>query len=119
MSRRRGKGRPGTAPVRPWGREHEDRWVEGRGRVVRLLPDDDDDEVRHQRFVLRTESGQSLLVAHNLEVAERVPVGMADRVGFRGLYAWNALGGTVHWTHRDPRGGEEGGWIEFRRRRYG
>jgi hypothetical protein len=103
--------------MRRFGRRDEATWIEAGGRVVRLLPDDRE-EVRHQRFVVRTATGQNLLVAHNLEVSERVPLGMADRVGFRGLYAWNDLGGTVHWTHHDPRGEEEGGWIEFRRRRY-
>ena len=100
-----------------FGKRDEGTWIEARGRVVRLLTDDHE-VARHQRFVVRTAAGQDLLIAHNLEVSGRVPVGMADRVSFRGVYAWNDLGGTVHWTHHDPRGEEEGGWIEFRRRRY-
>ena len=90
-----------------------DEWIEDSGVVVRLLPDDDDDDP-HQRFVIRLSSGQTLLVAHNIELAERVPVGMGDRIGFRGVYEWNSQGGVVHWTHRDPQGGEEEGFIRFR-----
>lgn len=79
---------------------------------------DDNDESRHQRFVVQLPGKQTVLVANNLDVSTRVPVGMGDRVGFRGLYEWNDLGGLVHWTHDDPRGEEEGGWIRYRRKVY-
>ena len=68
--------------------------------------------------MIRLNSGQTLLVAHNVDIAERVPVGIGDRVEFRGLYEWNPQGGVVHWTHRDPQGGEEEGFIRFRDRTY-
>ena len=44
------------------------------------------------------------------------PLGMGDRVHVRGMYEWNDLGGLVHWTHHDPQGFEEGGWIRYRRK---
>jgi len=59
-----------------------------------------------------------VLIAHNLELSSRVPVGMGDRVRFRGLYEWNDLGGLVHWTHADPLGIETGGWVRFRDKDY-
>ena len=93
------------------------RWIEDSGRVVRLLPDDDD-ESQHQRFVVSLRRGQTLLIAHNIDVAERIPVALGDRLQFRGLYEWNDLGGLVHWTHRDPMGVEDGGWVRHRRRVY-
>lgn len=43
---------------------------------------------------------------------------MGDRVAVRGLYEWNDLGGLVHWTHDDPLGDEEGGWVKYRRKLY-
>ena len=93
-----------------------DEWIEDSGVVTRLLNDDDDSP--HQRFVVRLASGQSLLIAHNLELADRVPVGLGDRISFRGVYEWNSLGGVVHWTHRDPHGGAEDGFVRFRKKTY-
>jgi hypothetical protein len=68
--------------------------------------------------VLRTAGQQTLLIANNLDVGDRVPLGLGDRVRFRGLYEWNDLGGLVHWTHRDPMGIGDGGWIRHRRQIY-
>ncbi|HEX2138437.1 MAG TPA: DUF3465 domain-containing protein [Woeseiaceae bacterium] len=92
-------------------------WIEGSGVVRRLLPDDDDG-ARHQRFVLDLRNGQTVLLAHNLDLAQRVPLGLGDRVRFRGVYEWNDLGGLVHWTHHDPLGIEEGGFVRYRQRDY-
>ena len=92
-------------------------WVEDTGVVRRLLSDDNDDS-RHQRFVVKVRTGQTLLIAHNIDIASRVPIGVGDRVRFRGLYEWNDLGGLVHWTHHDPHGLEDGGWVRFRTREY-
>ena len=75
-------------------------------------------EPEHQRFVLSVGDGQTLLIAHNAELAGRIPLGLGDRVRFRGLFEWNAHGGLVHWTHADPMGHDEGGWVEFRKKRY-
>lgn len=94
-----------------------DEWIEDVGVVVRLFNENHDD-IPHQRFVVRLASGQTLLIAHNLDIADRVPVGVGDRVGFRGIYEWNPQGGVVHWTHHDPQGGEEEGLIRFRDRVY-
>ena len=94
-----------------------DRWIEDTGIVRRLVPDDDDGS-RHQRFVIRLSSGQTLLIAHNIDLADRIPLSLGDRVHFRGVYEWNDLGGLVHWTHHDPLGLEDGGWVRYRRREY-
>ena len=88
-------------------------WIEASGIVCRLMADDDDG-AKHQRFVLDMRNGQTLLIAHNIDLVRRVPLGMGDRIWFRGLYEWNELGGVVHWTHHDPHGAEEGGYIKFR-----
>jgi hypothetical protein len=95
----------------------EGRWIEDTGFVRRLLPDDDEGS-RHQRFVIQLRNRQTLLIAHNTEVAERVPLSLGDRIYFRGIYEWNDLGGLVHWTHRDPLGAEDGGWVRYRRKVY-
>lgn len=86
------------------------------GQVVKLLPDDRDGS-RHQRFLLRIEAGPTLLVAHNIDLAERVAVDPGVPLRLRGQYEWNARGGVLHWTHRDPDGEHPGGWIEVEGRR--
>ena len=92
--------------------------VEGRGSVVRLLADDEEGG-RHQRFILRLTSGQTLLIAHNIDVAPRARgVRVRDTVAFCGEYEWNELGGTIHWTHRDPGGEHVDGWLKHRGRIY-
>lgn len=94
-----------------------DEWIEASGVVEKLLGDDNDGS-RHQRFVLRTRLGQTLLVAHNIDLAKRVPLGLGDKVRFRGVYEWNERGGVVHWTHHDPMGRLAGGFVEHRGQRY-
>ena len=85
--------------------------VEGQGVVLKLLPDDNQGS-RHQRFIVRLESGQSILIAHNIDLASRVsPLSEGALVSFSGEYAWNPKGGVVHWTHRDPDGTHIAGWI--------
>ncbi len=85
---------------------------------MRRLLTDDNDGSRHQRFVLQLKNRDTLLLAHNIDLAQRVPLGMGDRIQFRGMYEWNELGGLVHWTHHDPHGVEDGGWILYRRKAY-
>ena len=85
--------------------------VQGSGTVVKLLADDTDG-ARHQRFIIRLESGQTLLVAHNIDVAPRVEgLAVGDGVAFGGVYEWSAEGGAIHWTHRDPDGPHAAGWL--------
>jgi hypothetical protein len=100
-----------------FGKHDSGKWIEGSGIVRRLVPDDNDGS-RHQRFVLDPRNGQTWLIAHNIDLAERIPLGVGDRIRFRGMYEWNELGGLVHWTHRDPLGVEDGGFVKFRRRTY-
>ena len=101
----------------PYAKADTGRWIEDTGYVRRLLADDDDGS-HHQRFVIRLSNGQTLLVAHNTDVAGRIPLSLGDRIRFRGIYEWNDLGGLVHWTHHDPLGMEDGGWVQYRRKLY-
>jgi hypothetical protein len=92
--------------------------VEGRGVVRRVLSDDNDGS-RHQRFVVGLASGQTLLIAHNIDLAPRV-VGLrkGDVVSFSGEYGWNPEGGVIHWTHRDPSERHPAGWIKHNGKLY-
>ena len=92
--------------------------VEGEGVVTRVLADDLDGS-RHQRFILELDSGQTVLIAHNIDLAPRVDgLRQGDSVRFNGVYEWNERGGTVHWTHRDPEGRHVAGWLEHKGRTY-
>ena len=92
--------------------------VQGSGTVTRVLSDDNDGS-RHQRFILRLPSGESLLIAHNIDLAPRVNgLREGDTVSFNGEYEWNDRGGVIHWTHHDPRGSHVDGWVEHDGQRY-
>jgi len=84
--------------------------------VIKTLGDDLEGS-RHQRFLIELSSGRILLVAHNIDLAKRVPLARGDDIRIRGQYEWNERGGVLHWTHRDPDGRHPGGWIEHDRRR--
>lgn len=102
---------------KPFEKSDTGNWIEVTGFVRRLLSDDNDGS-RHQRFILDIGDRRTVLVAHNIDLAERAPVGMGDRVRVRGMYEWNELGGLVHWTHHDPHGVEDGGYVRYRARVY-
>ncbi len=86
--------------------------IGGEGVVVRVLADDNDGS-RHQRFILRRASGQTLLIAHNIDIANRIEaLSSGDRVEFYGQYESNPEGGVIHWTHHDPDGNHVAGWLK-------
>ena len=86
--------------------------VEGQGVVRRLLSDDNEGS-RHQRFIVALASGQTLLIAHNIDLAPRiVNLREGDTVTFSGQYEWDPRGGRIHWTHHDPNNRHAPGWIK-------
>lgn len=92
--------------------------VSGRGTVIKLLPDDNEGS-RHQKFILELGNGQTLLVAHNIDLAPRIGnLQVGDELQFNGEYAWNPKGGVIHWTHHDPGGSHEAGWLRHRGKTY-
>ncbi len=88
--------------------------VSGEGIVIRTLPDDTKGS-QHQKFVLKLSSGQTLLISHNIDVAPRInSLREGDTVEFYGEYEWNSKGGVLHWTHHDPGGRHENGWLKHK-----
>ncbi|GEM_PF-1798 len=86
--------------------------VRGFGIVARILRDDNEGS-RHQKFILNLAQGQSLLIAHNIDLAPRIAgLNNGDRVEFFGEYEWSEQGGVLHWTHKDPQGRHENGWLK-------
>lgn len=81
------------------------------GTVSKILPDDNKGS-RHQRFIVDLQSGHTVLVAHNIDLAPRIGnLRVGDPITFSGQYEWNAQGGVVHWTHHDPDGRHAGGYL--------
>ena len=75
--------------------------------------------IRHQKFILRISSNQTLLVAHNIDLARRIEgLKIGDEVGFFGEYEWSEKGGVLHWTHHDPGGKHINGWLQYDGQRY-
>ena len=113
------EGGPGISEIARLLRERQSGVVvEGAGTVEKLLPDDLVGS-RHQRFILRLASQQTILVSHNIDLAPRLDsLRIGDAVRFRGQYEWNQRGGLVHWTHHDPRGERTGGWLRHGDRIY-
>lgn len=92
--------------------------VSGQGVVTRLLPDDTNGS-RHQKFIIKLSSGQTLLIAHNIDLAPKISsLQEGDFVQFYGEYEWNEKGGVVHQTHRNPNGSHVDGWLEHQNKKY-
>jgi hypothetical protein len=86
--------------------------IGGSGEVIKILADDLKGS-RHQRFILKIASGSTLLVAHNIDLAPRIDgLTVGDTVEFFGVYEFNNKGGVIHWTHYDPRGQHQSGWLK-------
>ena len=92
-------------------------WLETSGHVGRVLSDDNEG-ARHQKFILELDGGHTVMVAHNIDLAERIPVRRGAALAVRGKYEWNDRGGVIHWTHHDPDGRIQGGWIMLDSVRY-
>ena len=98
--------------------QRSDLQVKGTGIVSRTLRDDNEGS-RHQKFILKLDSGQSLLVAHNIDLAPRVDgIKSGDRIDFHGEYEWSEQGGVLHWTHDDPGGRHKNGWLKHKGKTY-
>jgi hypothetical protein len=74
----------------------------------------------HEGFLLALASGCTLVVRveANTDFTGTFPLARGERVAVKGEYEFYPLGGVIHWTHRDPRGRHEGGYIEAAGQRY-
>lgn len=121
-----------TAPASPafsrtvrdlFNAKKSDAWVETTGRVEKLLPDDtdtSDNSDKHQKFLLLVPGDITVLVAHNVSTAPRVPIRPGDSITLRGEYEYSEKGGTIHFTHKPKYNSRkaQAGWIEFKSQRY-
>ena len=92
--------------------------VQGVGKVARVLPDDNNG-IRHQKFLLKLPSKLTILVAHNIDLAKKIDnLKEGEEVEFYGEYEWNNKGGVIHWTHHDPRKKHKDGWLKHKGKIY-
>jgi molybdopterin converting factor small subunit len=92
--------------------QSSDLQVSSSGTVIKLLSDDNEGS-RHQRFILKLSNNQTVLVAHNIDLASKITsLRIGDVVEFNGEYEWNSKGGVIHWTHHDPEGRHQDGWLK-------
>ena len=92
--------------------------VKGSGIVIRILNDDNQGS-RHQKFILKLSPDNTILIAHNIDLAPRLnSLAIGDTVQFYGEYEWNKKGGLVHWTHRDPNDHHINGWLKHKGKIY-
>ena len=90
------------------------------GTVARLLGVQPGRISPHEGFLLALGSGCSLVVRveANTDFTGPIPLARGQRVLVKGEYEYYPLGGVIHWTHRDPQGRHEGGYIEAGGRTY-
>ncbi|WP_157454286.1 DUF3465 domain-containing protein [Crocinitomix catalasitica] len=88
------------------------------GEIIALLPDDNEGS-RHQKFIVKLASGQTVLIVHNIDLAPRInSIEKGEQVLVYGEYEYNDKGGLIHWTHDDPQNRHEHGYIEYQGLKY-
>ena len=86
-------------------------WVTGWGTVKKILPDDTVPPC-HQRFLLVDPTGETLLVANNIDRWQRLgDLHVGDIVEFKGEFKDTERGYLVHWTHPDVSRRRPGGYV--------
>jgi len=106
-----------SAIERAFAAKQSDVQVSGKGVVIKLLADDNKGS-RHQKFLVKINAQQTLLFAHNIDLAPRVPLQIGDEITFNGEYGYNPKGGVIHWTHHAPQSNHEAGWVMLNGQKY-
>lgn len=100
------------------GRSHVE--VVVRGTITRVLGVAQGRTSPHEGFLVRLDSAcrVTVRVESNADFTGTFPIAAGNRAVVKGEYEYYPIGGVIHWTHRDPRGRHEGGFVEVGGRRY-
>ncbi|GAC1312850.1 MAG: hypothetical protein NVSMB21_23790 [Vulcanimicrobiaceae bacterium] len=95
------------------GRSHLE--VTASGSVARLLGTRVGRSGAHEGFLLHLSGsagrGLTVRVEDNVDLTGPIPLVEGEAVEVRGEYVFDARGGIVHYTHRDPRGLHPAGYV--------
>lgn len=93
-------------------------WVEAEGEVAVILSYDPTD-ARHQKFMVRLDSGKMLLVVHDTAMAPRVEnLALGDLIAFCGEYLHGQNGDEIRRTYKDLEGRNDPGWLRHNGKLY-
>jgi len=112
---------PDNAGVcRIYGAQQSHAEVVAGGTVAQILGTRRGPSGEHEGFLLRLDGGCDLLlrVETNVDLTGPVPLHSGEAVVVKGEYEYDPLGGIIHWTHHDPRGRHEGGFVRAGDRSY-
>ena len=102
------------------GRSHLE--VTANGAVARILGEREGPSGEHLGFLLhlRGSAGRGLTVRveDNLDLSGPIPLREGQAATVRGEYIYDSRGGLIHYTHRDPRGRHEAGYVQVDGRIY-
>lgn len=85
--------------------------------VVKVLPEDNQG-LRHQKWVVKLSSGKTVTAVYNTSMCEEVPVQVGDVVGLGGHFLWTNQGPIIHWLHKDPKRNRPDGYVELAGKKY-
>jgi hypothetical protein len=68
------------------------------GIVAEVMPDDITG-VKHQRFIILTSTGQTILIVYNIDNNPKIDIRVGQKIHAEGTYMWNKYGGLLHETH--------------------
>jgi hypothetical protein len=90
------------------------------GTVTRIFGTQPGVSSPHEGFLMRLNSNcdVTIRVEANVDFTGEFPLKTGDAVVVKGEYEYYSRGGVIHWTHRDPRGRHEGGYIQTAGRIY-
>jgi hypothetical protein len=86
------------------------------GPVVRVLATHGGAQGVHEQFIVAVRANsaeQDVLVADNISIGRAAPVRKGDDVTVRGELAIDPSGPVIHWTHHDPRGRHQSGYVRL------